>query len=109
MPGDPRKTRRWRYTVVPMVKANYPWICHLCGQVIPEGVGWRDPLAFEADHILTVRERPDLAFELSNLRPSHRRCNTARKGRPYSAALVGEFTARFTTYTPPALKFFEES
>lgn len=108
MPSDPRKTYRWRYVVVPQVKAQYAWVCHLCGQAIPEGVGWRDPLAFEADHILTVSERPELAFDLTNLRPSHRRCNTARKARPLTPALVGELTQRFTEYTPPALKFFSE-
>jgi hypothetical protein len=107
MPGDPRKTHTWRFKVVPLVKASYPWVCHLCGQAIPEGKHWLDPLAYQADHILTVSERPDLAFELSNLRPSHRRCNTARKGRAYSPALVGEMTARFAEYTPPALKFFD--
>jgi 5-methylcytosine-specific restriction endonuclease McrA len=108
MAGDPRKTRHWRYTVVPLVKASYPWVCHLCGQAIPTDVGWRDPLAFEADHVLTVSTHPELAYELSNLRPSHRRCNTARRDRPLTLALVGELTERFTVYTPPALRFFGE-
>jgi 5-methylcytosine-specific restriction endonuclease McrA len=35
----------------------------------------RSPYSFEADHIRPVDSYPHLAFEWSNLAPSHARCN----------------------------------
>lgn len=105
---DPRRTHRWQHVVVPQVKATFPWICHLCQQLIPHDAKHPDPLAFEPDHLLPVITHPHLAYEISNLRPSHRRCNAARKDRPLTPELVFEFTTRFSEYTPPALRFFGE-
>lgn len=107
-PPDPRRTHQWTHVVVPQVKAMYPWVCHLCQQLIPTEARHPDLLAFEPDHVLPVATHPHLAYALSNLRPSHRRCNAARKDRPLTPELIAEFTMRFTAYTPPALKFFRE-
>lgn len=107
-PKDPRRTRYWREVVVPLVQATYPWVCHLCGQAIPDGVPSLDPMSYEADHILTVGSHPHLAYVITNLRPSHRRCNTLRGGRALTDQLVREITARFAVYEPPALRFFGE-
>lgn len=48
------------------------------------------PWAFEADHIQPVDERPDLAYEWSNLAPSHSRCNRQKGVRSYERQ--GEWT-----------------
>ena len=106
---DPRQTVMWRETTVPMAKARYPWVCHLCGQPIPASARHPDPMAFEPDHVLPVATHPWLAHDLSNIRPSHRRCNAARKDRPLTQQLIDELTARFAGFTPPALDWFGDN
>jgi hypothetical protein len=46
-----------------MVIAYYGGLCHLCGL----GHGG----ARQADHVISVADRPDLAWDLSNCRPAH--------------------------------------
>ena len=103
--ADVRQTREWQLLVA-QAKVTYPWLCHLCQQAIPTDVDWRHPLAYQADHVLTVRARPDLALVLANVRPSHRRCNTARKQRPLTPGLILEFTQRYEEKKPRARDFF---
>jgi len=64
------------------------------------------PLAYHLDHIITVRERPDLALSYANVKPSHRQCNSYRQDRPLTPGLKLEIIERFTNRTPIALDFF---
>ena len=107
MPNDPRTGRAWQQLLT-LCKTSYPWTCHLCGQTIPRTPLPRGhPLEYQADHIITVDAEPRLAMRLSNLRPSHGRCNRARSNRPLTTALIQEITARFAPPSRPALAFFE--
>lgn len=52
------------------------WICHR-----PIDYTITDPYhpdVFNADHAAPVKERPELAMDINNLRPSHRDCNLKR-------------------------------
>ncbi|SID31471.1 Uncharacterised protein [Mycobacteroides abscessus subsp. abscessus] len=52
------------------------WICHH-----PIDYTITDPYhpdVFNADHAAPVKERPELAMDINNLRPSHRDCNLKR-------------------------------
>ena len=44
-----------------MVVARYGGLCHLCGH----------GGARQADHVISVADRPDLAWDLGNCRPAH--------------------------------------
>ena len=56
-------------------------LCHLCVQrgdvehAVIDYATARSPWSFEADHLKSVDAYPHLAFEWSNLRASHARCN----------------------------------
>jgi 5-methylcytosine-specific restriction endonuclease McrA len=52
--------------------------CWRCGQPIDYAAAPRTPDAFEADHFKPVATHPHLAYEYSNLRPSHCSCNRKR-------------------------------
>jgi hypothetical protein len=52
--------------------------CWICGESIDYALEWPDRMAFEADHILGVKNHPELALDPSNLAPSHSRCNKSR-------------------------------
>ena len=106
MPRDPRTGRAWQ-DLLAQCKQHYPWICHLCDQAIPRHLSPTHELAYQADHVITVDAEPRLAMRLSNLRPSHRRCNQARSNRPLTPALIQEITARFAPPSRPALAFFD--
>lgn len=58
-------------------QSNLP--CWRCGAPIDYHAGAYQPLAFEADHAQPVSSHPRLAYEWSNLRPSHSRCNLAAR------------------------------
>jgi 5-methylcytosine-specific restriction endonuclease McrA len=55
------------------------WRCQICGLLIVD-VG-----DIEVDHRVPVSEDPSLAWEVTNLRVTHRRCNRSRP-RPRRAA-----------------------
>ena len=103
---DPRTGRAWQQLLA-QCKQHYPWTCHLCGQAIPRHAPRNHPLEYQADHVITVDAEPRLAMRLSNLRPSHGRCNRARGNRPLTPALIAEITARFAPPRRPALAFFD--
>jgi hypothetical protein len=73
--------RRWQ-AFRQVVFSVYGDTCHLCGH----------PGARQADHLIPVSQRPDLAWELANIRPAHgtknrcprcgRCCNQARISGP---------------------------
>jgi 5-methylcytosine-specific restriction endonuclease McrA len=54
------------------VMAMYGTTCHLCGR----------PGANTVDHLIPRSIRPDLMFDLENMRPAHLSCNSGRKTRP---------------------------
>lgn len=66
--------------------------CWICGQAT---IQWdappADPDAFELDHIESRKARPDLAYERTNMAPSHLRCNRAKGAGP-AAPTIGETT-----------------
>lgn len=88
---DPRSTRAWR---------------KLRDQVVAEEPDCRLQLpgctftSTTADHILTVRDRPDLALVRSNLRGSCETCNKRRNARPDDGLPLG------TAPRPRALDIF---
>jgi 5-methylcytosine-specific restriction endonuclease McrA len=57
---------------------KYQLPCHICKQTIDYEAKRGDPSAFEVDHFQPLTRRPDLAYTLSNLRPSHAGCNNAK-------------------------------
>lgn len=58
-------------------KARTP--CHICGQAIDYlAEPSTSPDSWEPDHVIPVSKRPDLELDLSNIAPSHMRCNRAR-------------------------------
>jgi 5-methylcytosine-specific restriction endonuclease McrA len=64
--------------------------CGICGQrTIDYDAPANTPDAFEADHKISRRRRPDLALEPSNLQASHHRCNR-NKGAGDASPELGE-------------------
>jgi hypothetical protein len=60
--------------------------CWRCGQAIDYDAPPQTPTAFEADHYHPVATRPWLAYDYTNLRPSHSKCNRARGSKPDALA-----------------------
>ena len=74
MATDPRRTRAWRrlrdrvVSEEPVCKLQYPGICTYWSQT--------------ADHIVPVRDQPDLAMHRGNLRGACHACNRERGATP---------------------------
>lgn len=91
MPCDPRGTRAWRklrdrvVAEEPVCWLRYPGRCTY----------W----STTADHLLTVKARPDLAMERANLRGACQPCNLHRNDTPLEQIV--------TQTTAEALAFFE--
>lgn len=66
------------------------WICELEGRdptidySLPIS---SSPRSYEADHYIPVDDRPDLEYDLGNLRASHKSCNRSRGKRAGTKAL----------------------
>jgi 5-methylcytosine-specific restriction endonuclease McrA len=56
--------------------------CWLCGQVIDYTAPPQTTWAFEIDHALPRATHPELAWDPTNLRPSHVACNRRRGSQP---------------------------
>lgn len=57
--------------------------CWICGQEIDYGAdSTSHPDSFQPDHFHPVAQRPELALDPANLRPSHRSCNLERSDGP---------------------------
>lgn len=69
--------------MVSLVLETYGDTCRLCGL----------PGANSADHIVPKSVAPELTWEISNLRPAHKRCNEIRGARdmPYPVETAGRF------------------
>lgn len=53
--------------------------CWICGRPINyAGDPRTDPWAWQPDHYYPVRDFPELANDITNIRPSHARCNNER-------------------------------
>ena len=69
---DPRKSHRWKLLRAQVLESSN--VCWLCSK----------PGATEVDHVLPVKYYPELFFDLSNLRPAHKTCNSSKgAGRNY--------------------------
>lgn len=78
---DPRHDRRWstvRRQAFDRDKKHHA-TCWICGQPIDYSVApSATPMSYEPDHRLPVSRHPELAFDLANILPSHKKCNRAR-------------------------------
>jgi hypothetical protein len=54
-------------------------VCWQCRQRIDYSAATRTADSFEADHLVSVKAAPALALVWDNLRPSHSKCNQARR------------------------------
>ena len=63
---DPRKSYRWRQIRAQILESSD--VCWLCGK----------PGATEVDHVLPYKHFPELVFDLGNLRPAHKACNSGK-------------------------------
>lgn len=62
--------------------------CGICGQATIDWDGPRfAPESFELDHILALRDHPELEFDPGNAQPSHSKCNRTKGARGPVAAL----------------------
>jgi 5-methylcytosine-specific restriction endonuclease McrA len=61
------------------VVGTYGSLCHLCGL----------PGADSIDHLKPIKTHPELRWDIDNVRPAHRSCNSARG----AAALVLTYRA----------------
>lgn len=55
--------------------ANAP--CWICGKPI-DYTAQSGPDSWQPDHVLTVHDFPQYALDVTNLKPSHARCNNQR-------------------------------
>lgn len=60
------------------------WICHLCSEPVDMSAGYNEKLAATLDHLLPRSKGG--TDEESNLRTSHRHCNSMRQDRDLVAA-----------------------
>lgn len=91
MDKDPRRGRRWIAVKQAAHRRDSQAVtryadgtvevgarCWICGGRIDYAAKPQTPFAYEPDHVEPVERRPDLAYELSNIRPSHCKCNRSR-------------------------------
>lgn len=94
--SDPRQTERWKRLRAMLFdrdrRANAP--CWICGQPIDYRAPAMTPDAWEPDHVIAVADRPDLAYDPGNIRPSHCSCNRSR-GRGGKATGLGTPSRRW--------------
>lgn len=63
--------------------------CWICGQEIDYRAPAGTPDAWEPDHFFPVVDYPELANDITNLRPSHSSCNRSRKKSDISDKTLG--------------------
>ena len=61
--------------------------CRCCGLPIDYAAPPNDPDAFELDHVISRKARPDLAYDPSNFAPSRHACNRAKGAGPTPSTL----------------------
>jgi 5-methylcytosine-specific restriction endonuclease McrA len=72
---DGRAGHKWRQIREQVLATNT--VCWLCGL----------PGADSVDHIIPLSVAPELAHDLNNLRPAHRRCNSKKGAKVGGAGL----------------------
>ena len=71
-------------------------VCHICGEPIDYFVPPSStPDSYEPDHLIPVSLRPDLELDLTNIAPSHRRCNRQRGDGTNGTNTIGERSRRW--------------
>lgn len=55
------------------------WICGLCGDPVPEGVAWPDPLSASLDHVIPLSKGGHHVLE--NVQLAHLSCNVQKGAR----------------------------
>ena len=70
-----QKQRRIRRLFFEKYGEHEEYICWICGGFVP-----RDKVT--VDHVISVKDNPDLAFEPSNLQPAHLSCNQKAAASP---------------------------
>ena len=71
-------------------------VCHICGEPIDYFVPpSSSPDSYEPDHLIPVHLRPDLELDLTNIAPSHRRCNRQRGDGTNGTNTIGERSRRW--------------
>ena len=82
-----KRSPRWKYT------RRLAWdrdrkaraVCHICGEPINYSIPPSSaPDAWEPDHLIPFAKRPDLELDLTNVAPSHCRCNRLRGDGTYN-------------------------
>lgn len=74
-----RTGRPWRRLARRTLRDNP--VCWLCGQLIDLTLPATHPMSGTADHVQPL-SRGGAERDPGNLRPAHRRCNSARGNRP---------------------------
>jgi 5-methylcytosine-specific restriction endonuclease McrA len=64
--SDPRKSYRWQQIRLQVLESSD--VCWLCSK----------PGATEVDHVLPYKFFPELVFDIGNLRPAHKSCNSSK-------------------------------
>lgn len=75
IPGRSTAAHRANRAALKKLTAEHNLPCALCGQAIDTTLHYRDPQAFEYDHIKSTKTYPELADDPANGQPSHRLCN----------------------------------
>lgn len=88
--ADPRKTIAFQRLRQALKDQRLP--CAICGQDIDYDAPPNEPQSFEADHIIPIKERPDLALDPANLQATHSICN--RRKNKYTQPLSIGLTSR---------------
>ena len=87
-----RSTRRYRQVKMQAFRRDMERgaVCWLCGQPIDYTATPGTPDAYEADHFYPPHERPDLAEDITNLRPAHSSCNRSRGDKKVGPFALGK-------------------
>ena len=96
---DPHLVGRPRRRAIAECERRYPLVCHLCGNPIdPTLDRQRHPLAWTADELIP-RAHGGSAYDVDLMRPAHRCCNSARRERPLSDAVLAACRRAFARHT----------
>ena len=93
-----RSTRRWRERVRPACYRRDAAVqapCWICGQPIDYTAAPGTPDAWEPDHYYSPDDYPELAEDMTNIRPSHSSCNRSRHKGEKDDLNIGNTTRKW--------------
>jgi 5-methylcytosine-specific restriction endonuclease McrA len=95
--GRGRSTRRWRQVRKEAYERDSARHakCWICGGDIDYAAPPGTPDAWEPDHYWPPKVRPDLAEDITNIRPAHCSCNRARGDRMIKGSGLGSPTRKW--------------